>query len=198
MRKLSCLVVALITLCGVYAQEIPKPELPSIKLHEYKKFKVSLGLGYAMPGGEGGKAGVLLYIEPAYRIIDYVQVGFKMELAAMARGFVDTQNADVDVQAFASYTVNGQYYLTKKKFRPFTGAGFGIYTLASSSVQGNTDDPDATTIAGGSKFGFYPRAGFDLGHFTFYTDYNAIPATGNIKNNYTGFHIAMVIGGGKK
>ena len=55
-----------------------------------------------------------------------------------------------------------------------------------------------------SKFGFYPRIGFDAGHFTIALEYNMIPATkvegidGEFKNSYLGIRIGGFFGGGRK
>ncbi|HRX01299.1 MAG TPA: outer membrane beta-barrel protein, partial [Cyclobacteriaceae bacterium] len=102
---------------------------------EYKPVKVGLGLGYASPGGDGAKGGVLLYLEPAYRVNDAIAVGLRLESAVIARGVTVTSggtsvSSDAEVKANASYTVNGQYYFSNNSFRPFAGLGLGIYSLA--------------------------------------------------------------------
>jgi hypothetical protein len=53
--------------------------------------------------------------------------------------------------------VNTQYNLDIGQIRPFVGVGLGIYSQSES------------------LFGFYPRLGFDWGHFTFALEYNLIP-----------------------
>lgn len=167
---------------------------------DYKKFKVGLGLGYAAPSDGGG--GIAAYLEPAYRVNDQIAIGLRMEVAALAKVVGEDEGS---VSGNGSYTINGQYYLSDAKFRPFVGLGLGIYGLASVSVDGASGD-----IAAGSEFGFYPRVGFDLGHFNFIFDYNIIPATegvaldntGNlsdveIKNGYFAVKLGFSIGGGK-
>ncbi|HCR54026.1 MAG TPA: hypothetical protein DIW27_06385, partial [Cytophagales bacterium] len=106
---------------------------------EYKPVKVGLGLGYASPGGDGAKGGVLLYLEPAYRVNDALAIGLRLETAIMVRGATFTSggtsiSSDAEAKANASYTVNGQYYFSNNSFRPFAGVGLGIYSLASASV----------------------------------------------------------------
>ena len=163
---------------------------------EYKPFKLGLGLGYTMPSNGGG--GILFDFEPAYRINDAIAVGLRIETAAMARSIGDEEGS---VSGNASYTLNGQYYLSNNKFRPYVGVGLGIYSLASVSV-GTTSG-----VAAGSEFGFYPRIGFDLGHFNVNLDYNLIPASegfdGNgesvdIKNSYLGIRVGAFIFGGQR
>jgi hypothetical protein len=168
---------------------------------EYKKFKVGVGIGYAMGSGEGSSGGVLITVEPAYRIKDNLSIGLRMESAAVTRGLsTSVAGASFDVAAIGSYTLNGQYYLGQgSSFRPFVGAGLGIYSLAAVTVTGNSMLSNA---AAESSFGFYPRVGFDYGHFNLALDYNFVPATkagtGEFKNNYLGFRVGFFFGGGKK
>jgi hypothetical protein len=187
MKKLSILfVLSLLVTVASHAQE-------------FKKFKVGVGGGYASPAGKGSKGGVLFYIEPAYRITDIIQVGLRMESAIVARGFASSTDFDLDVKAIGSYTLNGQYYFSNGNFRPFLGAGFGFYSLGSTKVNSDTNTNDIV-IASESKFGFYPRAGFDAKHFTFSIDYNIISSSfdGELKNSYLGVRIGGFFGGGRK
>ena len=174
-----------------------------VNAQEFKKFKVGVGGGYAMPGGEGAKGGILFYLEPAYRINDQIAAGLRMESALLVRGYSeDIGSVDLDIAGIGSYTLNGQYYFNNNGFRPFAGFGFGLYSLAAVKL-----DSDVTTTGdlakAESKFGFYPRVGFDAGHFTLSLDYNLIPATkvdggGEFKNSYLGIRIGGFFGGGKK
>lgn len=192
----------------------------AVSAQEYKPVKVGLGLGYASPGGEGAKGGVLLYLEPAYRVNDAIAVGLRLESAVMARGVTVTSggtsvSGDAEVKGNASYTVNGQYYFSNATFRPFAGLGLGIYSLASASVSVSGSSSSTSASASGSEFGFYPRVGFDLGHFTMQIEYNIIPATTSeitvtsgtsgtsivsteSKNSYLGIKAGFFISGGKK
>ncbi|MEL6558199.1 MAG: outer membrane beta-barrel protein [Bacteroidota bacterium] len=174
---------------------------------EYKKWKVGLGLGYAAPADGGG--GVAVYLEPAYRVNDQIAVGLRLESAALAKVVGDEE---ASISGNASYTVNGQYYLSDSKFRPFVGAGIGIFSLASISVS-TTGTSGDISAGGDTKFGFYPRVGFDLGHFNFIFDYNLVgnselpgvtvdnngnTTTSNVdvKNSYFAVKLGFSIGGG--
>ncbi len=213
MKKLllSLAFFALVSTAAVHAQD-------------YKPFRVGLGLGFASPAGDGAKGGVLFYLEPSYRVTDAIAVGLKAEAAVMFRGTTITQSGQSyagsgTVSGSGSYTLNGIYYFTNTGFRPYAGVGFGIYSLASASVSfagnGNTQTSSQTdAVSGGTKFGFYPRVGFDAGHFTFNIEYNIVPkstnsfqvdnngtittATSETKNNYLGIRIGFFIGGGKR
>ncbi len=173
---------------------------------EFKKFRVGLGLGYAMASGEGSSGGVLVTIEPSYRLKDNLSIGLRMESAIITRGFslAIPSSASIDVAAIGSYTINGQYYLGEgSSFRPFVGAGLGIYSLGAITASSTTNSVTTkTTFAAESQFGFYPRIGFDYGHFNLALDYNFVPSTkittGEFKNNYLGFRIGFFLGGGKK
>lgn len=172
-----------------------------------KPFKVAVGLGYAAPAttGAGAGGGVLFYLEPGYRASDNILVGLRLESAIIARGIKGVGDDDVsgDASSNVSYTLNGQYYFNDNYVRPFIGAGFGLFSLAS--VKFNTASPDnsvnANEVAAETRFGFYPRIGIDAGHFNFSIDYNIVPKTdvpniGEVKNNYLGIRAGVSIGGG--
>jgi hypothetical protein len=174
---------------------------------EFKPFRVGLGGGYAIPGGNGAKGGVLFYLEPSYRLQDQISLGLRMEWAALVGGFSEDLGSDVTlkVSRSSSYTVNGQYYFNNNKFRPFVGAGFGMYMIKGADL--TFSDPDAgdvtLTMEDETKFGFYPRVGFDAGHFTLSLDYNLVGATTSegsdvkMKNSYIGIRFGGFFGGGR-
>ena len=187
MRKLT-FVLALFVSCFV----------ASAQSTAFKPFKVDLSFGYAMPGGSGSKGGVLFAIEPKYGINDNITLGLRMEAAVTARGAVDNNGEKVtgEVKASGSYLLTGDYFFNTNKFRPFAGVGAGLYKLAGakfdSDVEMSEDD-----IQTGSKFGFAPRVGFELGHFRTAIEYNAVGKTGSINNNYLGIKLGFFIGGGR-
>ncbi len=178
---------------------------------EYKPFKVDISLGYAIPGGKGAKGGILFAVEPKYAVISNLSVGLRMEGAVVARFNGYDENGDVmdaSVKAAGSYLATGDYYYnTNSSFRPFTGAGAGIFSLASVEVNSTSGE-----VSGGSKFGGMFRTGFELSHFRFGFKYNIVPKTtfdgfdenGNpttgltSNNSYMGIKLGVCIGGGKK
>jgi opacity protein-like surface antigen len=176
----------------------------SANAQEYKKFKVGLGGGYAIPGGNGAKGGVLFYLEPAYRVQDNIAIGLRMEWAVLARGYSEeVGDASFDASASGSYSLNGQYYLMNGGFRPFVGAGVGIFSIKAASIDVDGQSQDLG-LNDETKVGFYPRIGFDAGHFTLSIDYNLVGATkvegadGEFKNSYIGIRFGGFFGGGRK
>ena len=122
----------------------------AVQAQEFKKFRLATGLGYAMPGGEGSGGGVLWDVEPGYRVNDALAVSLRIEGAVVVRGLSESVSTyDASAAAIGSYTVNGIYYLSNSSFRPYVGAGVGIYSLAAVTV---------STSGGGaaaeSKIGF--------------------------------------------
>ena len=179
----------------------------AVQAQDYKKFRVGVGGGYASASGEGAKGGVLFYLEPGYRVTDDLIVGLRMEWALMARGYSESlgsDDVDFDIALASSYTVNGQYYFKKGGFRPFVGLGLGIYKYSAVEYDGDDNESVELTGSDGSKFGFYPRVGFDAGHFTLSIDYNIVGATkvdgidGDFKNSYLGIRFGGFFGGGAK
>jgi len=190
MKKITLFCLALLTAAAVEAQE-------------FKPFKLGVGLGYAKPGGEGAGGGVLFGIEPAYRVNDALAVGLRMEWAAVIRGLSTSLDSyDASAAAIGSYTLNGQYYFSNNTFRPFVGAGVGLFSLAAVSVAVDSQS-GSSGAAAESKIGFYPRIGFEAGHFNFTIDYNLIGKTTfegsdlEIKNSYIGFRIGGFFFGGR-
>ena len=173
----------------------------------YKPFKVDIAFGGAIPSGSGSKGGVLFAIEPKYAVMDQLSVGLRIEGAITARGFVDNEGytASAKVAASSSYLATGDYYFSNNTFRPFAGAGVGIFQLASASFDQSTE-----SIGASSKFGGMVRAGFEIGHFRMGLEYNLIgkstetvqdgtpnPPSISSKNSYLGIKIGFFIGGGK-
>ena len=175
-----------------------------------KPFKVDLSIGYAIPGGEGTKGGIILAVEPKYAVIPNLAVGLRMEGAIVAKfsGYDEYGNAmNTKVKAAGSYLATGDYYFTNNyALRPFAGAGAGIFSIAGIEVNSSSEN-----ISGGSKFGGMVRAGIEAGHFRIGLEYNLVPKTtfegydsnGNYvtgltsSNNYIGIKIGAFIGGGR-
>lgn len=175
-----------------------------------KPFKVDVSLGYAVPGGKGAKGGVLFAVEPKYSVISNLAVGIRFEGAVIARfsGYDNDGNvSEADVKASGSYLATADYYLTDNySFRPFFGAGAGIFSLASSQTTATTTGVSVST----SKFGGMIRGGFELKHFRVGVEYNLVPktkftgydmngdpATLTAKNGYLGIKLGFCIGGGE-
>ncbi len=177
---------------------------------ELKPFKVDVSLGYAIPGGSGSKGGVLFAVEPKYAVMPNLAVGLRMEGAVVARFSGYDANGDIanaDVNASASYLATGDYYFKDNySFRPFAGAGVGLFSLAAANISATGGESAGTS----SKFGGMVRAGLEAGHFRFGIEYNIVPssmldgfdANGNpakieSKNSYLGIKLGVCIGGGR-
>ena len=157
----------------------------------FKKFKVDVSLGYAIPQtseGTGKSGGVLFAIEPKYAVMDQLSVGLRMEGAVMAK--VDMEGETGNAKANVSYLATGDYYFSNNKFRPFGGIGTGMFTYASVDLE----DEDLDNIPVDSRFGFMVRGGFEYGHLRIGAEYNIV----SDKAGYFGLKIGAVIGGGRK
>ncbi len=160
-----------------------------------KPFRFGIGTGYALAFGTGASGGVLLGFEPSYRLKDNFSIGLRAEFALVVKGVVS--GASGSVATLGSWTLNGQYYIGDKTegFRPFVGAGLGIYNGAGVSFTTTGSQGSLTvTSPSTSDIGFYPRVGFDISHFTLNLDYNIVGNNGS----YLGVRAAVQIGGGKK
>ena len=176
---------------------------------EFKPFKVDVSLGYALPvGGSGSKGGVLFAVEPKYAVMQELSLGLRIEAAVTLAG-VDlnsgTTNGNASAKAAGSYLATGDYYFSNKDFRPFLGAGAGIFTTAA--VQESSTNTNTTS---GSKFGGMIRGGFEWKHARFGLEYNIVakstvaesqPGANDgytVQNSYVGIKFGVCIGGGRQ
>lgn len=163
----------------------------------YHAFKVDVTFGYAIPQTSGDgvnvKAGVTFTVEPHYRLSDDLAVGLRMEAAGLGYGNTnDANTSNTNVTFSYSFCPSLEYYLMEGGFRPFAGAGAGVFTRSALTVNSGTES--ATLGASSSKFGFFPRAGFEAGHFRLSAEYNILGSNAN----YAAFSIGFFLGGGKK
>ena len=159
----------------------------------FKKFKVDVSLGYAIPQtsqGAGRNAGALFVIEPKYAVMDELSLGLRMEGAGMVN--VDADGEAGRAQINISYLATGDYYFSNEKFRPFVGAGAGLFTYAY--VDSEDDFTSGSEVPTISSFGAMARGGFEYGHLRVGVEYNVVPN----KSGYLGLKIGAVIGGGRK
>ena len=161
----------------------------------FKPFKVDIAAGYALPSGQGSKAGALLAIEPKYALNDNFSLGLRMEMALTAQVSGSNTNTSADVKGSGSYLATVDYYFNTNGFRPFIGGGAGIFTNASATA--NATSESTSEIKQGSQFGFAPRAGFETGHFRTAIEYNVAGKTENVNHNYVGIKIGFFLGGGR-
>jgi hypothetical protein len=189
-KTLSLIALILFTTLVVRSQ--------NMNAQQYKKLRVGIGVGYAIASGSDSGAGVIGTIEPGFAIVDDVLVNLRFEGAMIVRGTNKGSALEIDYATIASSTINAQYFFRLETLRPFIGAGMGIYHLPAMEFK-NFGLPEK--IAAESKFGFYPRVGFDVGHFTFCVDYNIIPPSkfedSEFKNNHVGIRIGFHLGGGR-
>ncbi len=168
----------------------------------FKKFKVDVSLGYAIPqyssptSGTNFSGGVLFAIEPKYAVIDKLSLGIRLEAAVIAH--VNTNSTNNSSQnnsngkANASYLFTADYYFTNTKFRPFIGAGAGVFSTAN--IDSNTVNSNNNKVPYSSQFGFMARAGFELGHLRIGAEYNFVSNNAS----YLGLKIGVCFGGGRK
>ena len=163
----------------------------------FKPFKVDFSMGYAMPGGSGAKGGILFATEPKYALNDHITAGLRIEAAIVARAATsdDGQHYVGEVKASGSYLATADYYFNTNHFRPFVGAGAGIFSTAGATFDDNGDYIGEATSR---VFGGTPRAGFEFGHFRMAVEYNVAGKSGTINNNYLGIKLGFFAGGGRR
>lgn len=158
----------------------------------YKAFKVDVDFGYAIPSdGTGTKAGATFTIEPHYRVIDQFAIGLRFEGAAL--GYKNDVDKDAKVSLLTSYCVTAEYYFMKGGFRPFISGGLGLFS--QKAVAADASSGTTTTVkASATKFGAFPRIGFEAGHFRMAATYDVLGDNAS----YTSFTVGFFFGGGRK
>ncbi len=166
---------------------------------EQNKFRVGLDLGYAMPDGGGG---VLIALEPKFNIADNMNIGLRIEGAAMAKNITASDiSAEAEIGTSTSYSATFDYYFNNgsSSFAPFLGAGAGYNSLANSEF-GSEESSLEFEVDG--KFGGLVRAGFEVGKFRVAATYNLVGKTEfgeglESSNSYFGISLGFYVGGGK-
>ena len=185
MKKLITLAVIFFTTQSAFAQT---EKVPGERT--FKKFKTDVSFGYAKPQSSLTNGGALFAIEPKYAVMDQLAVGLRIEAAVTVR--IDNTGAkSSSASANGSYLLTGDYYINNNKFRPFAGAGAGIFTTAT--VDDNTVLTSSGSLPTSSKFGFMTRVGFEYGHLRMGAEYNFVAN----KAGYLGLKIGVCIGGGR-
>ena len=164
---------------------------------QFKPFRVDIGLGFAVASGGGG---LVLNLEPKYAVIPQLSVGLKLEADFIVWDIkfnVDGKEEITDgtMQAIASGLATADYHLTQKGFRPFVGAGAGVYRIEAAKIT----DSDLGSVGATTNFGAMIRGGFDVGHFRLALAYHF--SGKDAVNSNTGFFsmtVGAYIGGGKK
>lgn len=168
------------------------------EIQHYKFFKVQADIGYARPGGNGVKAGVLLALEPKINLNDRLTVGLRSEATAMARGGYSINNISAEGEAGLGIAIlpTVDYYFTSRLVRPFIGGGAGAYNFVS--IEASTAGGGRASIPAITKFGGMVRAGVEIWHVRAGFHYNLVGKKDNVNYNYYGFTIGLVFGGGVK
>ena len=156
----------------------------------YKPFRVDLCLGVSMPFGG------LFLIEPKYAVVPALSIGLKLESAVLLNNFFESDKSDINVQVLLSYFATADYhFLPTNNFRPFIGAGGGLYMIGAAQA---TSYGTTVTAEQANNFGAMVRAGFDVSHFRLAFVYNYAGNDGfNNSANYFGINIGAYIGGGR-
>ena len=193
MQRLICFLVALAIAQYCLAQGSDTDPI-------FKKFKVDVSLGYTVPTsstpGANFNGGILIAIEPKYAVIDPLAIGLRFEEAVIVHAYTNNNSNNSNPSngvGNISFLATGDYYFTNTGFRPFAGAGAGVYVVEnvdSSYINGTNTGPVPTT----ARFGFMARAGFEASHFRLGIEYNIVGANAS----YLGLKVGVCIGGGRK
>lgn len=168
-------------LCLLFFLFVQRPDGFSQHVNEYKRLKVIISSGTTL--STGLFPGLLLSLEPQYRISDKIALGAQLQSSVVIM-LVDGDQ----IESFDIGTIYGtiNYYLKRiNRIQPFLGAGTGVAQqeyFDSQKGYGVTNDPSLLL-----------RAGFDYRHLTSSVEYNILTYQG-----FLSIKLGVSIGGGKR
>lgn len=145
---------------------------------------LKLGVHAGVVEADAGGLGFGIALEPGFQLNEHVAFYIRGEAASYTRE-LDTEqeltDAEVDASAIGSVSGVMHVYLSAGKVRPFIGIGAGYYIPGEFKIETVTNILTATaetryteTIAPDPAFGFFPRAGLEIGLFSFMIEYNVV------------------------
>jgi len=199
MKKLFLLLLAVLAVCGLKAQE-------------QGELRVGFDVGLSTPYQGKGLSGDL---DIRYNITDNFNAGVKVGIGAMVRG-IDNDYSNLSVSGIGSINTSAliisDYYFNRgtSYFAPFVGGGFGSFSIVNIYVSANQGDNlniDVTGLQPDITYGGLIRGGIELSKLRISLQYYLIPSTtlydvnlndiGRASNSYINLSVGFYIGGGK-
>ncbi|AXT58876.1 hypothetical protein D1816_00425 [Aquimarina sp. AD10] len=125
--------------------------------------KLGFGVGYAVPSGDAADfldGGLSAHFELGYGVTERIDISILYQGDFLVGG--DLDGASVGNLALGSYMLNGRYFFTDTKFKPYGSLGLGLATVGSVEVEiangGGTVEGDSE-----SNFALRPALGFKYG-----------------------------------
>jgi len=134
--------------------------------------KIDLGAGYAWPTkGFGVKPGFTFVAEPHHFVSKNFAMGARFEGAFLG---YRARYYDELYSFFGSSCITAEVYFARKGFRPFIGAGGGLFTRHYVFESYDYDGYYSAAGFGTIKFGAFGRVGFEIGPVRLSGSYNMI------------------------
>jgi outer membrane protein W len=168
---------------------------------DFKKLRVGLGGGLALPQGNNGTPGWVASLEPGFRITDNLLICVKAETGMFTRGMSRNVTVVNPTTQLISGSVYLQLYLSSNYVRPFIAGGAGYSMMSDESMRVTFNGVSETILIGKDQTHFLLRAGIELWHvsltgeLTFSGDEKPTDFL-EIKNSYLSARLMFFIGGG--
>lgn len=168
---------------------------------DYKRFRIAIGGGLALPQGSNGTPGWVASIEPGFRLTNNLLIGLKGETGMFARGMSRNLTVVNPATQIISGTFFTQLYISTNYVRPFFAGGVGYSLLSDEHLRVTFNGASGTLTIGEDQVHFMVRAGIEVWHLsasaevTFSGDEKPTDFL-EISNSYLTFRLMFLIGGG--
>jgi len=158
----------------------------------FHKYKIDGTVGGAFPTGRQPNGTLVLTAEPHYRLSDENELGFRVQ-EAFLRQLNSGKIEGFSISPMDSYCFTAEHYFSNRFFRPFIGAGAGIFRQGEV-INGAFPSQSILEVP---HIGGFPRLGFELGVLRFSAEYNFMQNNSNGSNSgYISINAGFFMGGG--
>jgi hypothetical protein len=150
-----------------------------------QRIQLDMGLGAALSLEDMKAGGISANLEPKFFITNSISVGLRLEGDILFGGSIsaDTEQISVGMSSRAAQLLKGEYYITDRIIRPYTGLGLGRFTQANIGASSAGE----ASITASSSFGVAPELGIALGNFRLSAIYNVVTGENLVEINVGDF-----------
>lgn len=155
--------------------------------------------------------GLLLNVEPKFKFSEKSFIGLRVGMVLNSQKFFNQDSDQFYIgeqfdHGVISFMPTFDYYFNENKYKPYLGAGFGVYIMSDIDVaQININPPEGIVQVGVvNQLGFLCRGGFESKNLRIGLEYNFVrkadiklrngQLVGTVDNSYFGISMGYVFG----